>query len=227
MSNFNRSLKTILLKDLKTEFRSREFLSTTFMFALLVIVIFNFAFNLTPVNTPELSAGILWIAFLFAGTLSLGRSFQVEVENDCIHGLTLAPVDRTALYWAKCLGNLAFLVTVQAIIIPVYIVLYNINVMEFFFRQSAVFILGDIGFIALGTLVSALAVNLKARELLLPVLLLPLLIPLIIFCASASSALINGPDMAVFESRIKFIAAFDVIFFVASSLVFDYIVDEL
>ena len=227
MSNFNRSLKTILLKDLKTEFRSREFLSTTFMFALLVIVIFNFAFNLTPVNTPELSAGILWIAFLFAGTLSLGRSFQVEVENDCIHGLTLAPVDRTALYWAKCLGNLAFLVTVQAIIIPIYIVLYNINVMEFFFRQSAVFLLGDIGFIALGTLVSAISVNLKARELLLPVLLLPLLIPLIIFCASASSALINGPDMAVFESRIKFIAAFDVIFFVASSLVFDYIVDEL
>ena len=227
MSNFTRSLKTIMVKDLKTEFRSRAFLSTTFMFALLVIVIFNFAFNLTPLNTPELSAGILWIAFLFAGTLGLGRSFQVEVENDCIHGLTLAPVDRTALYWAKCLGNLAFLVTVQAIIIPVYIVLYNINVMEFFFRQSAVFLLGDIGFIALGTLVSAIAVNLKARELLLPVLLLPLLIPLIIFAASASSALINGPDMELFESRIKFIAAFDVIFFVASSLVFDYIVDEL
>lgn len=227
MNSFTRSFYAILMKDLKTEFRSREFLGTTFMFAFLVIVIFNFAFKLTPLNTPELSAGILWIAFLFAGTLSLGRSFQVEAENDCIHGLTLAPVDRTALYWAKCLGNLAFLVTVQAIIIPVYIVLYNINVMEFFFRQSAVFILGDIGFIALGTLVSALAVNLKARELLLPVLLLPLLIPLIIFCVSASAALINGPDMELYESRIKFIIAFDVIFFVASSLVFDYIVDEL
>ncbi|MFQ5432398.1 MAG: heme exporter protein CcmB [Nitrospinota bacterium] len=227
MNSFNRSLKTILLKDLKTELRSREFLSTTFMFALLVIVIFNFAFSLTSENKPALSAGILWIAFLFAGTLGLGRSFQVEVENDCIHGLTLAPVDRTALYWAKCMGNLAFLAAVQAVIIPVYIVLYNINVMEFFFRQSAVFLLGDIGFIALGTLVSAIAVNLRARELLLPVLLLPLLIPLIIFAASASSALINGPDMALFESRIKFVAAFDVIFFVASSLVFDYIVDEL
>ena len=223
MNSFTRSLRTILVKDLKTELRSREFLGNTFMFALLVIVIFNFAFSLTPENRPALSAGILWIAFLFAGTLGLGRSFQVEVENDCIHGLTLAPVDRTALFWAKCLGNLAFLVTVQAIIIPIYIVLYNFNVMEFFFRQSAVFFLGDIGFITLGTLLSALSVNLKARELLLPVLLFPF----IIFCVSASSALINGPDMALFESRIKFIMAFDVIFFVASSLVFDYIVDEL
>jgi len=227
MNSFFRSLTTILVKDLKTELRSREFLGNTFMFALLVIVIFNFAFNITPENSPALSAGILWIAFLFAGTLGLGRSFQVEMENDCIHGLTLAPVDRTALFWAKCLGNLAFLVTVQAIILPVYIVLYNINVMEFFFRQAAVFFLGNIGFVTLGTLLSALSVNLKARELLLPVLLFPLLIPLVIFCVSASSALINGPDMALWESRIKFIIAFDVIFFVASSLVFDYIVDEL
>lgn len=227
MNGFFRSLRTILVKDIKTELRTREFLGNTFMFALLVIVIFNFAFSLTPENSPALSAGILWIAFLFAGTLGLGRSFQVEMENDCINGLTLAPVDRTALFWAKCLGNLAFLVTVQAIILPVYIVLYNINVMEFFFRQAAVFFLGDIGFVALGTLLSALSVNLKARELLLPVLLFPLLIPLVIFCVSASSALINGPDMALWESRIKFIIAFDVIFFVASSLVFDYIVDEL
>jgi heme exporter protein B len=217
----------MLVKDLKTELRSREFLGTTFMFALLVIVIFNFAFRLTPLNTPELSAGILWIAFLFAGTLGLGRSFLVEAENDCIHGLTLSPMDRTALFWAKCVGNLAFILTIQAVIIPVYIVLYNINVMEFFFRQCLVFVLGDIGFMTLGTLVSALSVNLRAREILLPVLLLPLLIPLIIFAASASAALIDGPNMDLYESRIKFIAAFDVIFFVASSLVFDYIVDEL
>jgi heme exporter protein B len=124
-------------------------------------------------------------------------------------------------------GNLAFILTIQAVIIPVYIVLYNINVMEFFFRQCLVFVLGDIGFMTLGTLVSALSVNLRAREILLPVLLLPLLIPLIIFAASASAALIDGPNMDLYESRIKLIAAFDVIFFVASSLVFDYIVDEL
>lgn len=227
MSSFTRSFNAMLVKDLKTELRSREFLGTTFMFALLVIVIFNFAFRLTPLNTPELSAGILWIAFLFAGTLGLGRSFLVEAENDCIHGLTLSPMDRTALFWAKCMGNLAFILIIQAIIIPVYIVLYNINVMEFFFRQCLVFVLGDIGFMTLGTLVSALSVNLRAREILLPVLLLPLLIPLIIFAASASAALIDGPNMDLYESRIKFIAAFDVIFFVASSLVFDYIVDEL
>lgn len=227
MRELARTAHAILMKDLKTEFRSREFLGHTFMFALLVIVIFNFAFRITAQNAPELSAGILWIAFLFAGTLGLGRSFLVEKENDCIQGLALSPVDRTAIFIAKFLANLLFLVIIQAMTLPAFIVLYNLNVMENFLAQSAVFLLGDVGFMTLGTLIAAMSVNLKAREILLPVLLLPLLVPLLIFAASATAALLTGADPAVYLTRMKFMAAFDVIFFVVSALVFEYIMDEL
>lgn len=228
MKGLLRTAHAVLLKDLKTEFRSREFLGHTFMFALLVIVIFNFAFKITAENAPELASGILWIAFLFAGTLGLGRSFLIEKDNDCIQGLALTPVDRTAIYIAKFLGNLLFLAVIQAIVIPVFIVLYNLNVMEHFPQQTLAFFLGDVGFMTLGTLIAAMSVNLKAREILLPVLLLPLLVPLLIFASSATAALTGEtPDFALYWGRIKLLAAFDVIFFVVSSLVFEYIMDEL
>ncbi len=227
MKELLRTTHAILLKDLKTEFRSREFLGHTFMFALLVIVIFNFAFKITPQNTPELASGILWIAFLFAGTLGLGRSFLIEKENDCIQGLGLSPVDRTAIFIAKFAGNLLFLVLIQAMTIPVFIILYNLNVMQHFAMQTAAFLLGDVGFMTLGTLIAAMSVNLKAREILLPVLLLPLLVPLLIFAASATAALLGDGDPDIYLSRLKLLAAYDVIFFVVSALVFEYIMDEL
>ncbi|MBI5638452.1 MAG: heme exporter protein CcmB [Nitrospinae bacterium] len=227
MNEILRTAHAILLKDMKTEFRSREFLGHTFMFALLVIVIFNFAFKINPQNTPELASGILWIAFLFAGTLGLGRSFLIEKENDCIQGLGLSPVDRTAIFIAKFLGNLFFLAVIQIMTIPVFIVLYNLNVMEHFTLQTTVFLLGDIGFMTLGTLIAAMSVNLKAREILLPVLLLPLLVPLLIFAASATAALLTDGDPETYMGRLKLLAAYDVIFFVVSALVFEYIMDEL
>ncbi len=227
MKGLIRTTHAVLMKDMRTEFRSREFLGHTFMFALLVIVIFNFAFKIDAQNAPGLASGILWISFLFAGTLGLGRSFLIEKDNDCIQGLALSPVDRTSIFFAKFLGNLLFLVMIQAIVIPMFIILYNLNVMENFFMQSLVFLLGDIGFMTLGTLIAAMSVNMKAREILLPVLLLPLLVPLLIFAASATASLIAGDDPSAYLSRIKMLAAFDLIFFVVSSLVFEYIMDEL
>ncbi|MBI3582126.1 MAG: heme exporter protein CcmB [Nitrospinae bacterium] len=227
MRGILRAARAILVKDMRTELRSREFLGNTFMFALLVIVIFNFAFKINAQNAPQLASGILWIAFLFAGTLGVGRSFQAEKENDCIQALALSPVDRSAVFLAKLAGNLIFLALVQAMVLPAFVVLYNLNVMENFPMQALVFLLGDVGFMTLGTLVAALSANLKAREILLPVLLLPLLTPLLIFAAAATSALIGGDDPAVYLSRIKFLAAFDLIFFVVSTLVFEYIMDEL
>jgi len=161
MRELLRETKTIFLKDVLTEIRSRAFLGTTFMFAILVIIIFNFAFELRPDNTPKLASGILWIAFLFSGTLGLGRSFQVERENDCINGLTLSPVDRMSIYWGKTAGNITFLVVIQIVVVPVFIVLYNINVMEHFILMTTVIILTDFGFMSVGTLLSAMSANLK------------------------------------------------------------------
>jgi heme exporter protein B len=221
------SARAVFIKDLRTEWRSREFFGHTFMFALLVIVIFNFAFKINSQNAPGLSSGILWISFLFAGTLGLGRSFLVEKENDCIQGLALSPVDRSAIFLAKFLGNLVFLAMIQAMVVPAFIVLYNVNVMENFLMQSLVLFLGDVGFMTLGTLIAAMSVNLKAREILLPVLLLPLLTPLLIFAASATASLVAGDDPSAYVSRIKLLAAYDLIFFVVSMLVFEYIMDEL
>ncbi|MBI3794251.1 MAG: heme exporter protein CcmB [Nitrospinae bacterium] len=227
MKNTLLSARAVLMKDLRTEWRTREFLGHTFMFALLVIVIFNFAFKINPQNAPGFASGILWISFLFAGTLGLGRSFLVEKENDCIQGLALSPVDRTAIFLAKFAGNLIFLLIIQVIVVPAFIVLYNVNVMENFFMQCLVFLLGDVGFMTLGTLIAAMSVNLKAREILLPVLLLPLLTPLLIFAASATASLVGGDDPSAYLGRIRLLAAFDVIFFVVSLLVFEYIMDEL
>lgn len=226
MTAILRTAKAILMKDIRSEMRSREFLGNTLMFALLVIIIFNFAFTMNPHNTPELASGILWIAFLFSGTLGLGRSFQVEKENECIQALALAPVDRTAIFWAKVGGNLLFLLIIQAIVIPAFIVLYNFNVMAHPFKMTAILILGDFGFMTLGTILSAISVNLKARELLLPVLLLPLLVPLIIFASGATTALLYTGNMDVYASRINLMIAFDAIFFVISSLMFEFILDE-
>jgi heme exporter protein B len=227
VNGFIRSTNAILQKDLRTEFRTREFFGHTSVFALLVIVIFNFAFRINTQNGPLLASGILWISFLFAGPLGLGRSFEVEKENDCVQGLALSPVNRTAVFMAKFLGNLVFLLMMQAMIIPAFIVLYNLNVMENFLMQTLVFLLGDVGFMALGTLVAAMSANLKAREILLPVLLLPLLTPLLIFAAGATSSILTGDDPSAYLSRIRFLGAFDLIFFVVSALVFEYIMDEL
>jgi len=226
MTELYRTTRAILMKDIRTEMRSREFLGNSFIFALLVIVIFNFAFTITPHNSQELASGILWIAFLFSGTLALGRSFQLEADNGCIQGLVLTPVDRMSIFWAKFAGNLLFLALIQAMIIPIFIILYNINVMEHFAQMVAVLLLADIGFMTLGTVLSAVSVNLLARDLLLPVLLFPLLVPLIIFAAGATSALIDTGDMAVFYSRVRLITAFDAVYFVVSSFLFEHILDE-
>ena len=158
-------------KDLAAEFRSCELISAMLVFSLLVIIIFNFALELDIKTRQSVTAGVLWTTFAFAGTLGLNRSMAVEKDRGCMDGLLLAPVDRSAIYFGKAISNLAFMLIVEAIVLPVYSVLYNVNL--FRFDLLGVILLGSIGYAAVGTLLSAMSVQTRTREVLLPILLFP------------------------------------------------------
>src|SRR3989338_5256727 len=155
--SFTHGVWAIVAKDMAMELRGKEILTTTLMFALLTLVIFNFAMDLTSLTVKDLAAGALWVAFLFSGSLSMNRSFLYEKEEGCLFALMLAPLDRSAIYFGKMIANLIFTLTAMVVIIPVFTVMYNVNVMESFFPQSLALFMGALGFNAVGTLISAVS----------------------------------------------------------------------
>jgi heme exporter protein B len=168
----------IVWKDLVAEMRSREMLSSMLVFALLVILVFNFALELDAKTRANVTAGVLWVTFTFAGTLGLNRSMAVEKDRGCLDGLLLAPVDRTAIYFGKVLGNLIFMLVVAAIVLPVYSILYNVNL--FIPGLLGVIFLGCIGYVSVGTLLATMSVQTRTRDILLPILLFPVVIPVLV-----------------------------------------------
>src|SRR5688500_16480646 len=188
--SFLQAILAIVWKDLRAEFRSFELVSSMLVFSLLVILIFNFALELDIKTRQTVTAGVLWSTFAFAGTLGLNRSMSIEKDRGCLDGLLLAPVDRSAIYFGKFISNLAFMLLVEAVVLPVYSVLYNINL----FRPGLLIIilLGSIGYAAVGTLLSAMSVQTRTRDILLPILLFPVVIPLLIAAVQASNGILNA-----------------------------------
>ena len=225
MSYWNAVL-TIVQKDLAMELRGKEIFTTSFFFALLTLVIFNFAFDLSAIDIREAAAGILWVSFLFSGAISMNRSFLYEKENDCLSALMMAPLDHSSIYFGKLIGNFVLMMLTEIFIIPIFIVLFNLNVMEQFMWQAAVFFLGTLGFMTVGTLVAAMSVNLRAREMLGPLLTLPVVAPVVIAAVQASGGLIRGVPMDGLYIWIKILIAFDVIYLVVSWLVFDKLIEQ-
>jgi heme exporter protein B len=221
---FVRSLSAIIWKDLAAELRSRELLSAMLVFALLVILIFNFALELDAKARSTVTAGVLWATFAFAGTLGLNRSMAMEKDRGCLDGLLLAPVDRSAIYFGKAVGNLIFMLIVEAIVLPVYSVLYSINLFDP--GLLLVILLGSIGYVAVGTLLSAMAVQTRTRDVLLPILLFPLVIPVLIAAVKASTGFLQGMDIGDIRPWINLLIVYDVIFIAVAFMVFDYIVEE-
>ncbi|MBI4665749.1 MAG: heme exporter protein CcmB [Nitrospinae bacterium] len=224
--SFTHGVWAIMAKDLRMEFRGKEILTTTLTFSLLTILMFNFAMDLTSLNTKDLSAGVLWVAFLFSASLSMNRSFLYEKEEGCLSALMLAPLSRSAIYFGKLLSNLIITLLSIGVIIPVFTVLYNVNVMERFFMQSLTFFMGALGFNAVGTLIAAMAVNLRAREMMGPLLLLPVAAPALIAAVKISGGLITGAPAEDLDAWYKILAAFDVIYLVVSWLTFEHIIEE-
>ena len=214
----------ITWKDMLSEMRTKEIISSVLVFALLVIVIFNFAFGASPETIRLVAPGILWVTFTFAGVLSLNRSFILEKEQDCLEGLMVCPVSREVIYVGKMLGILLFMLIIEAIALPIFAFLFNLAV--FSLQLVAIIVLATVGFAAVGTLFSALAVNTKAREMVLPILFLPIVIPIIISAVKASGLALSGDSWSDLSSWLAIIGAFDVIFIVVSFLIFAFVIEE-
>jgi heme exporter protein B len=221
---FLRSLLAVLWKDLAAELRSRELLSAMLIFALLVILIFNFALELDAQARASVTSGVLWVTFAFAGTIGLNRSLAMEKDRGCMDGLLLAPVDRSAIYFGKALGNLVFMFIVEAIVLPVYSLLYNTNL--FHPGLLLVVALGSVGYVAVGTLLASMAVQTRTRDVLLPILLFPLVIPVMISAVKASAGFLQASPLGEITPWLNLLAVYDVIFVAAAFMVFDYVVEE-
>jgi heme exporter protein B len=223
-TNFIKAVLAITWKDLVSELRSRDLLSAMLVFAMLVILIFNFALKLDARTRMTATSGILWVTFTFAGTLGLNRSMAVEKDRGCLDGLLLAPVDRSTIYFGKLLSNLAFMFIVEAIVLPLYSLLYNINL--FNPGLLLVILLGSIGYSAIGTLLSAMAVQTRTRDVMLPILLFPVVIPVVVAAVEASGGFLQGLDFVEIRYWINLLLVYDVIFIAIAFMVFDYIVEE-
>ena len=221
---FLRKVLVIVQKDVAVELRTREMLSSMFVFSLLVIVIFNFAFELRVEDVRKVAPGVLWVTFTFAGMLGLSRSFVLEKDKGCLEGLLLCPVDRSAIYFGKMLGNVIFMTTVEAMILPIFSVLFNVSLFQPVLLLIVV--LGTLGFAGVGTLFSAMAVHTRAREVMLPVLLFPVVVPAMIAAVKATGGILDGQPFSEIAHWVRLLAVFDVVFFAISFMTFDYVVEE-
>lgn len=223
--SFIKAVMAIVQKDLSAEFRSRELLSAMLVFSMLVILIFNFAMELDINARKSVTAGVLWTTFAFAGTLGLNRSMAVEKDRGCLDGLLLAPVDRSAIFFGKAISNLAFMLIVEAIVLPLYAVLYN-ETRIFQPGFLGVVLLGSIGYIAVGTLLSAMSVQTRTRDILLPILLFPVAVPVLLASVKASNGLLEGAAFAEILTPLNLLIVYDVVFVAVAFMVFDFVVEE-
>ncbi len=223
-SNYLRATFAVAWKDLAAEMRSKELLSAMLVFALLVIMIFNFALELDVKTRNSVTAGVLWVTFAFAGTLGLNRSMSIEKDRGCLDGLLLAPVDRSAIYFGKAISNLAFMLIVEAIVLPAYSILYNTNL----FKPGLllVILLGSLGYTAVGTLLSAMSVQTRTRDVMLPILLFPIILPILIAAVRASGGYLQDLPMDQIVPWLNLLIVYDVIFTAIAFMVFDYVVEE-
>jgi len=224
LNGYLRAVGAVIWKDLSAELRSREMLSAMLVFALLVILIFNFALELDVRTREALTSGILWVTFAFAGTLGLNRSMTIEKDRGCLDGLLLAPVDRSAIYFGKMLGNLVFMLIVAAIVLPVFSVLYNVNLFDP--GLILVILLGSFGYVVVGTLLASMAVQTRTRDILLPILLFPVVLPVLIPAVKASNGFLLGLELEDIMPWLNLLIAYDVVFLAVSFMVFDFVVEE-
>jgi len=222
--NFIKAVSAVVWKDLQAEFRSRELFSAMLVFSLLIILIFNFALELDLKTRQSVTAGVLWATFAFAGTLGLNRSMAIEKDRGCMDGLLLAPVDRSAIYFGKLISNLAFMLIVEVIVLPVYSVLYNVNLFQP--GLLLVILLGSIGYTAVGTLLAAMSVQTRTRDILLPILLFPVVIPVILSAVKASSGFLDGSEFSDILLPLNLLITYDIIFIAVAFMEFDSVVEE-
>ena len=216
----------IVKKDIVTELRTKELFTSMLLFAILIIVIFNFAFGFSVEILNLASPAMLWIAFTFAGILGLSRSFALEKEGNAILGVLLTPTDRSLIYAGKMISNTIFVFIVGLITVLMFILFFNYSFTSTLFPLIPVILLGSIGFVSVGTLFSAMALNTRLREVLLPILLFPIIIPVIVSAVKLSGEALEGNSIFMASSALKLLIAFDIIFVTACAVTFEYVISE-
>ena len=219
-----RGALAIAWKDLRAEARSKEILSAMFVFALLAIVLFSFALELDRTGREASAAGVLWVTLIFAGTLGLGRSLGREKDEGSLDGLLLAPVDRSALFFGKMAGSFVFMLIVGLVLIPLLGILFDVS----FFQPliAAALLLGVIGYAAVGTLIASMSVYTRGREVMLPILLLPIALPILIAAVRAMRGLLDGSPPGELWVWFNLLIVTDVIYVTLGYMLFDFVVEE-
>lgn len=216
----------IARKDIAIEFRTRSAFLSAIVFALLGIVICFFAWDTTAVAAVDLAPGVLWVIFTFSGLLGLHRSFGLEQVDRAIDGLLAAPVARESIFLGKALANVAFVIGVQIVAIPAVALFYNLPIGRVILPLAGIALLAAIGLVSVGTLFSAMAVNTRLAELLLPMLALPFFVPIVIPAAQATAKLMSGRPVGETIGWLKLLLAFDIVFIVACTLAYPFTLEE-
>jgi heme exporter protein B len=224
ISGYLRKVFAIVWKDVVIELRTREIFSAMLVFALLAVVIFQLAFDLRVENVRQVVPGVLWVAIAFSGVLGLNRAFVLESDKGCLEGLLLTPVDRSAIYFGKMLGNLLFMLVVEMMLLPILGLLFNLPM--WIPGISLVVLLGTIGLAIVGTLFSAIAVNTRAREVMLPILLFPIVVPVLVAGVRMTGGFLDGMPLSEMRNWMQLLIGFDMIFLAVAFMTFDYVVEE-
>ena len=211
-------------KDLLLETRNKDIIVAVSAFALLVLMVFTFAIDINQVNAKLTGPGILWASIAFAGVTGLNRAFALELEGNTLEALMLAPISRDLIYVGKMFGNFLFITAAQIIVIPIFAVLFNLAVLKW--EMLVVSLLTTIGFSAIGTLFAAMSMRVRAREVMLPLLFLPVVTPLIMAAVESTSHVVNDGSWPEISQWIQLALAFDIAFIVISAFIFQQILED-
>lgn len=220
-----RRVAAIAWKDATAERRSKANFNAVVFLAALILLLFGFALGPEVEALQQAAGGVIWLTVLFAGVLSFNRSYEQELENGALDMLLLYPGDRRSIFIGKLIANLAFVLLVEMILVPTAALLYDLPIARFVVPLGAVIALGTIGFVTLGTFYAAMASRLRAREVLLPLLLFPMLIPLLVAAVEATGAVLAGDAMGDAGAWMRLLVVFDVVFLVAAFLAFEYVIE--
>jgi heme exporter protein B len=216
----------VFRKDLLIEMRTKDSLNAMLFFGIVVLVVFNFALESARETIRQAVPGVLWVAFVFSGTLGLNRMFASEKENSCLQGLLMAPIDRGIIYLGKMLASVVFMLIAEVVIFVFSLVFFNLTVWSEIPYLILVFFIGTLGFTGVGTLLSAVSVNTRLREVLLPLILFPVVLPILINAVEATNIILNTGDYQALKLPLTVMSAFTIIFGTLAYLLFDFVLED-
>ncbi|MBI1884238.1 MAG: heme exporter protein CcmB [Chlamydiae bacterium] len=215
----------ILSKDLKLEYRTKEILISIFLFALVILVLFNFAFESTSQEALKIIPGLLWIAYTFSAVLAFNRAMAIEKENEGLEALALAPISSSAIFLGKFLSNATFISLMQIFLLPFVTVFFNISLVKFSTSIVIINLLGSTGLASVGTFFSTLSLHTRMRDILLPLLLFPIIVPLLLACVECTSSILEN-DFTFYSNWFRLLISYDVIFLTLCILIFEFLIEE-